>query len=199
MSLWQNVFLARHAIVPSDEENVWIFVKRPSRSFSLANIMSKMLGNHSSTSLVFFTASNAIEVLLKVQCCHWLIIIHVFCFESQCTVGRHSSSAGERGNHGYVKGKKNNPKILLILSVTMNFFFHINFKRLGKRIVVLVKKSLFAFATCFGILESRKTLLSRSDCWFSNSAWCGWKEQFRNYINFVSCWSIFLTMCMSHG
>ena len=26
--------------------------------------------------------------------------------------------------------------------------------------------------------------MSRSDFWFSNSALCGWKEQFRNYINF---------------
>lgn len=61
-----------------------------------------------------------------------------YCFESQCTVGRHSSSAGERGNHGYVKGKKQPENIAHFIS-NNEFFFHINFKRLGKRIVVLVE------------------------------------------------------------
>ena len=31
-----------------------------------------------------------------------------------------------------------------------------------------------------GILQSRKTVVSRSDWLFSNSALCGWKDQFGN-------------------
>ena len=46
--------------------------------------------------------------------------------------------------------------------------FDIIFKRLGKRIVLLVEMSVFVFATCIGFLQSRKTMMSRSDCWFSN-------------------------------
>lgn len=67
-----------------------------------------------------------------------------YCFESQCTVGRHSSSAGERGNHGYVKGKKQPENIAHFIS-NNEFFFHINFKRLGKRIVVLVENESLCF------------------------------------------------------
>ena len=36
------------------------------------------------------------------------------------------------------------------------------------------------------ILQSRKTMVSRTDWWFLNSTLCGWKDQFRNDSPFLT-------------